>query len=107
MQSLAPVLESGPLFFSSTGFRREGSYTALLPADVALRREPLPGVVTLPQRALLMVPAPVVTAPTVQGAPWWVSPLVGPALLCPPQRVAALAALGRDLRSQSKGRHDD
>ncbi|WNI31510.1 hypothetical protein OG322_22735 [Streptomyces sp. NBC_01260] len=90
---LAEALEYGPLFYSPDDFSNEGSYTALVPGRVA-RLRPIPGVVMHPQRALLLVPAPGVTAPDDSG-PWWVSPLDGPGLLCPPERVAALVAMGR------------
>ncbi|NDK24623.1 hypothetical protein FSY75_09075 [Streptomyces sp. TR1341] len=103
---LAEALEFGPLFYSPNGFRREGSYTALLPARVARLRDAIPGGVTLPQRALLLVPAPDVTAPVDGGGPWWVSPLDGPGLLCPPERVAALVGVGRDVLAASKGSQD-
>ncbi|WP_199570509.1 hypothetical protein [Streptomyces murinus] len=103
---LAEALEFGPLFYSPEGFQREGSYTALLPARVARLREPIPGVVTLPQRALLLVPAPDVTEPVDGGGPWWVSPLDGPGLLCPPERVTALVGVGRDVLAVSKGPQD-
>ncbi|MFH8221723.1 hypothetical protein ACH4C2_16730 [Streptomyces sp. NPDC018057] len=103
---LAEVLDFGPLFYSPDGFQREGSYTALLPARVARLREAIPGVVTLPQRALFLVPAPDVTEPVDGGGPWWVSPLDGPGLLCPPERVAALVVVGRDVLAVSKGSQD-
>ena len=100
---LAEALEYGPLFYGPDDFQREGSYTALLPSSVARLRVQLPGVVTLPQRALLLVPAPNVTGPVDGGGPWWVSPLDGPALLCPPDRVVALARVGRDVLTAGKG----
>jgi len=103
---LAEALEFGPLFYSSDGFQSEGSYTALVPARVARLPEPLPGVVTLHQRALLLVPAPHVTEPVQGGGPWWVSPLGGPGLLCPPERVAAMAAFGWGALAAAKGRQD-
>lgn len=92
--ALADVLEGGPLFYNPVGFGPEGSYTALLPARVA-QLPPMPGTVRHAQRALLLVPAPNATERT-EGAPWWVSPLDGPGLLCPPGRIAVLAAFGRD-----------
>lgn len=103
---LAEALEYGPLFYSSEGFQRQGSYTALVPARVARLRDPLPAVVCLPQHALLLIPAPHITEPTVGGDPWWVSPLDGPGLLCPLERVAALATFGRDALAAAKGHRD-
>lgn len=102
--ALADVLEGGPLFYNAAGFGPEGSYTMLLPARVA-QLPPMPGTVAHPQRALLLVPAPNATERT-EGAPWWVSPLDGPGLLCPPDRVAVLAAFGRDVLRHAKGRRD-
>ncbi|MGW3498165.1 hypothetical protein [Streptomyces sp. NPDC001020] len=103
---LAEALEFGPLFYSPYGFKHQGSYTALLPARVARLSKPLPWVATLHRRALFLVPSPDITAPVDDGGPWWVSPLDGPGLLCPPERVVALAALGRDVLARSKGRQD-
>lgn len=75
----------------------QGWYTLLVPARVARLRSPLPGVLLRPQHELLLVPALDVTEPVDGKSPWWMSPLDGPALLCPPERVAALAAIGRDV----------
>ncbi|BBA98382.1 hypothetical protein RVR_4539 [Actinacidiphila reveromycinica] len=102
---LTEVLEDGPLFFRPDEFQGRGSYTALVPARVARLRVPLPGVVTLPQCALLLVPAPNRTEPA-NGGPWWVTPLNGPGLLCSPERVAALAGLGRDALAAKRARQD-
>ncbi|MBU6536370.1 hypothetical protein ACFUIW_13830 [Streptomyces sp. NPDC057245] len=98
-------VEQGPVFYSPDGFQQKGSYTALVPARVARLRILLPGAVTCPQRALLLVPAPGRTEPE-EGGPWWVSPPSGPALLCPPERVAELACAGRAHLVRSKGRRD-
>lgn len=98
---LAEVLESGPLFFDPAGFGTDGAYTALLPVSVRRLRIP-PGLVLPPARALLRVPAPGVRE-RVDGGPWWVVPLDGPGLLCPFDRVAVLAQLGRDRLRAERG----
>ncbi|MFM9446972.1 hypothetical protein [Streptomyces acidiscabies] len=101
-EPLGEVLRHGPLFYSPQGFGDEDSYTALLPARVA-QLEPLPAVVTHPQDALLLVPAPYATEPVGGGGPWWVLPCDGPSWLCPPELVATLAVLGRDVLSGPEG----
>ncbi|WP_330248624.1 MULTISPECIES: hypothetical protein [unclassified Streptomyces] len=101
---LADALEGGPMFYDAEGFGREGSYTALLPARVA-QLAPMPGTVAHPQRGLLLVPAPDVIE-RVETGPWWMTPLDGPGLLCPPDRIAALASSGQDVLRSPEGRRD-
>ncbi|MFJ2210897.1 hypothetical protein ACIQVO_07500 [Streptomyces sp. NPDC101062] len=103
---VAEVLEYGPLFYSPTDFRGNGAYTALLPVRDTHQGPPLPAVVTHHQAALLLVPRLDITAPTETGGPWWVSPLDDPDLLCPAERVAVLATLGRDILVRAKERQD-
>lgn len=89
---LAEGLEGGPVFYNAEGFGRGGSYTALVPASVSLAWG-VRGSVAHPYRVLFQVPAPEVVEPQGDG-PWWVVPLDGPGLLCPPDRLAALVSLG-------------
>ncbi|MFC5072934.1 hypothetical protein ACFPN0_15385 [Kitasatospora cinereorecta] len=96
---LAEGLEGGPVFCTPKGFGREGSYVALVPASASLAWD-VPGSVSHPCRALLQVPAPDVIEPQEDG-PWWVVPLDGPGLLCPPDRLAALVNLGRDAKAHA------
>lgn len=84
---------TGPLFYTPKGVARAGSYTALMPAVVG-ELQALPGLVMHPPRALLLVPAPEITAPTDE-APWWVLPLREPEVLCHPSLLAGLAVTGR------------
>jgi hypothetical protein len=96
---LAEGLEGGPVYYSPEGFGREGSYVALVPASVALSWS-VRGCLSHPYRALLQVPAPDVIQPQEDG-PWWVVPLDGPGLLCPPDRLAALVTLGREAKART------
>ncbi|MFD3612407.1 hypothetical protein ACFWXA_30935 [Streptomyces atroolivaceus] len=96
---LAEGLEGGPVFYHPEGFGREGSYVALLPASVGLAWG-VQGSLSHPYRALLQVPAPDVIEPQEDG-PWWVVPLDGPGLLCPPDRLAALVNLGREAKARA------
>lgn len=84
---------AGPLFYTPKGAARAGSYTALMPVVVGEFRA-LPGLVMHPPRALLLVPAPEITAPTDE-EPWWVLPLREPEMLCRPPLLAELAVTGR------------
>lgn len=97
--ALAEGLERGPVFYNPEGFGREGAYVALVPASVALSWG-VRGSLSHLYRALLQVPAPDVTDPQEDG-PWWVVPLDGPGLLCPPDRLAALVNAGREAKART------
>ncbi|MFJ7586931.1 hypothetical protein ACIQZO_05965 [Streptomyces sp. NPDC097617] len=95
-QRCAPRLRDaleGPVIFDPAACRQEGGYTALLPVS-ASRFWTVPSTTLHPSRALLLVPAPDRCAP-VDGRPWWVVPLDGPAQLCSTALLASLASLGR------------
>jgi hypothetical protein len=89
---LAVGLGGGPVFYSRRGFGRVGAYTALVPAAAGMSWR-LAGSVAAASRALLLVPAPDVIGPRDEG-PWWVVPPDRSGLLCPPDWLAALVALG-------------
>jgi hypothetical protein len=98
---LAEVLAGGPLFYQRERLAREGTYTALLPASVS-RVWGQPGTVAHPHRELLLIPAPDRCEPAGE-RPWWVVPLGDPGLLCPPERLADLVALGREATGRGVG----
>ncbi|URM89429.1 hypothetical protein LUW75_04805 [Streptomyces sp. MRC013] len=102
---LAESLEGGPVFYSRDGFPDQGSYTALVPPSVAMTWQ-VEGSMSHPYRALLLVPAPDVIEPQKAG-PWWVVPLDGPGLLCPPDRLAALVSLGVAATREPTGEEGD
>jgi hypothetical protein len=102
--ALVDALEGGPMFYTPDAFGPEGAYTALLPARVS-QLPSIAGTVTYPQGDLLLVPPQNVTESAL-GLPWWVCPLDGPGLLCPPHRIALLAAYGRDVLLHAKGRRN-
>jgi hypothetical protein len=99
---LAEGLDGGPLFYSPDVFSREGAYTALVPASAAMAWN-VHGSMGHHYRALLLIPVPDVIEPQEDG-PWWVVPLDGPGLLCPPDRLAALVTLGREATRKAIGR---
>ncbi|MEE1927940.1 hypothetical protein V1J52_06985 [Streptomyces sp. TRM 70351] len=99
---LAEALEGGPVFFTRVGFRDGGCYTALVPASAAQTWR-VAGATVHHHRALLLVPAPHVIEPQEEDCPWWVVPLDGPGLLCPPDRLGDLVALGRDATRKPTG----
>ncbi|WP_327415373.1 hypothetical protein [Streptomyces sp. NBC_01233] len=103
---LAEGLENGPVFYSREGFGNQGSYTALVPASVALTWR-VGGSMGHHYRALLLVPAPDVVKPPDDGGPWWVVPMDGPGLLCPPDRLAALVRMGRAAVQPAEGEAGD
>ncbi|MGW5925215.1 hypothetical protein ACWF2L_03075 [Streptomyces anulatus] len=99
----APLVDvGGPVFYSDEGFGREGAYTALVPASVALMWS-VNGSIPHHRRALLEVPAPQVVRPERAGRPWWVVPLNGPGLLCDPDLLAALAMQGAGTPGDAEG----
>lgn len=66
----APLVDvGGPVFCSDEGFGREGAYTALVPASVALVWA-VNGSIPHHRRALLEVPAPEAVRPERAGRPW-------------------------------------
>jgi len=102
---LAEVLEEGPMFFHRGGFGSDDSYTALLPAS-ASHYWHMSRTVVHTSRALLLVPAPDVCGPADDGRPWWVSPLEGPGLLCPADKLAALVGLGLSRTTRARAALD-
>ncbi|WP_411082550.1 hypothetical protein [Streptomyces sp. cmx-18-6] len=99
----APLVDvDGPVFYSEEGFGREGAYTALVPASVALVWA-VRGSIRHHRRALLEVPAPEAVRPERAGRPWWVVPLDGPWLLCDPDLLAALVMRGTGTTGGAKG----
>ncbi|MEU5036136.1 hypothetical protein AB0G48_18545 [Streptomyces rubiginosohelvolus] len=100
----APLFDvGGPVFYSDEGFGREGAYTALVPASVALVWS-VNGSLPHHRRALLEVPAPQVMMPERAGRPWWVVPLDGPGLLCDPDLLADLVKQGTGTPGDAEGR---
>ncbi|MFJ3439254.1 hypothetical protein ACIPMU_37750 [Streptomyces cyaneofuscatus] len=99
----APLVDvGGPAFYSDEGFGREGAYTALVPASVALVWA-VNGSIPHHRRALLQVPAPEAVRPERAGRPWWVVPLDGPGLLCDPDLLAALVKRGTVTPGDAEG----
>lgn len=99
----APLVDvDGPVFYSEDGFGREGSYTALVPASVALVWG-VNGSIPHHRRALLQVPAPNAVRPERAGSPWWVVPLDGPGSLCDPDLLAALVKQGTGTPGVAEG----
>ncbi|MFC8341198.1 hypothetical protein ACFUJX_29850 [Streptomyces rubiginosohelvolus] len=99
----APLVDiGGPVFYSDAGFGREGAYTALVPAPVALVWS-VNGSLPHHRRALLEVPAPQVVMPERAGRPWWVVPLDGPGLLCDPNLLADLVKQGTGTPGDTEG----
>ncbi|MFF4385638.1 hypothetical protein ACFY0G_02410 [Streptomyces sp. NPDC001552] len=93
---LAEVLNGGPVFYEPDPGGEEDAYTALLHATAGAKWD-RPDSVVHPYRALLQVPAPYRCGPGDDPSlPWWVVPIDGPGLVCPPDRLAALVACGRE-----------
>ncbi|MFJ1590656.1 hypothetical protein ACIOD0_10470 [Kitasatospora albolonga] len=100
--SLADV--GGPVFYSDEGFGREGAYTALVPASVAMQWA-VRGSIPHHRQALLEIPAPEIVRPE-RTPSWWVVPLDGPGTLCDPGLLAALVAQGQDVLDDATAAQD-
>lgn len=97
--SLAHVLNGGPLFYSPEEQDEEAAYTALLPASTTRTWQVLATDCLAPGRPLL-VPAP--GQPAQTDALGWVPPMDRPGLLCSPPLLAALVGVGRERAASAR-----